>query len=156
MQQPPRVPRWSTAGKRLIIQLLPKTNLEAVGESRAEIDVPATGEPTQVYFDVRPTDVGEASAWVVVRQGQIPLVTLKLTAARDGRRVERPRPRKRTSAEAQAADAAAARGAAPPARASASGSEEAASRTSTNSRRLHSASLIPTSRGRSPATCRVM
>jgi hypothetical protein len=89
--------------KRLIIQLLLKTNLEAVDESRAEIDVPATGEATQVYFDVRPTDVGDASAWVVVRQGQIPLVTLKLTAAVTGTASARPTA-KRTSAEAQAAD----------------------------------------------------
>jgi hypothetical protein len=67
-------------GKRLIIQVLPKTNVEIVGESRAEIDVPATGEPQTVYFDVRATDSGQASVWVVARQGQIPLVTLKLTA----------------------------------------------------------------------------
>ena len=67
-------------GKRLILQVLPKTNVEVVGESRAEIDVPATGEPQTVYFDVRAPDTGQASLWVVARQGQVPLVTLKLTA----------------------------------------------------------------------------
>jgi hypothetical protein len=68
-------------GRRLIVQVLPKTNVEMVGESRAELDVPASGEPQTVYFDVRPTDVGQASLWVVARQGQVPLVTLKLTAS---------------------------------------------------------------------------
>jgi hypothetical protein len=67
-------------GRRLIIQVLPKIGVEVVGESRAEIEIPATGEPTTVYFDIRPTDSGQASVWVVARQGQIPLVTLKLTA----------------------------------------------------------------------------
>ena len=67
-------------GKRLIIQVLPKANVTMVSESRAEIDVPATGQPQTVYFDVRATDSGQASLWVVARQGQIPLVTLKLTA----------------------------------------------------------------------------
>ena len=57
-------------GKRLIIQVLPKMNIEVVGESRAEIDVPATGEPQTVYFDVRATDSGEASLWVVARRGR--------------------------------------------------------------------------------------
>jgi hypothetical protein len=91
--------------KRLIIQLLPKANLEAVGESRVEIDVPATGDPTHVYFDVRPTDAGEARAWVVVRQGQIPLITLRLTAIISDA-VSAGHTAKRTSAEGQAADVA--------------------------------------------------
>ena len=69
------------SGRRLIIQVLPKTNVEVVGESRAEIDVPASGEPQTVYFDIRPTDQGQGSLWVVARQGQLPLVTLKLTAS---------------------------------------------------------------------------
>ena len=67
-------------GKRLILQVLPKTNIEVVGESRAEIDVPATGEPQTLYFDVRAPVSGQASLWVVARQGQVPLITLKLTA----------------------------------------------------------------------------
>ena len=92
-------------GKRLILQVLPKTNVEVVGESRAEIDVPATGDPQTVYFDLRPTDPGNASVWVVVRQGQIPLVTLKLTA-RITRAASRAHTAKRSSAEAQAGDAA--------------------------------------------------
>ena len=55
-------------GRRLIIQVLPKASVEVVGESRIEIDIPATGQPTTVYFDLRPTDSGEASVWVVARQ----------------------------------------------------------------------------------------
>ena len=42
-------------GRRLIIQVLPKASVEVVGESQIEIDIPATGQPTTVYFDLRPT-----------------------------------------------------------------------------------------------------
>jgi len=87
--------------KRMIIQILPKTNVETVGESRAEIDVPATGEPQTVYFDLRPTDPGNASVWVVVRQGQIPLITLRLIA-RVALAASRTRTSARRSAEAEA------------------------------------------------------
>jgi len=43
-------------GKSLIIQVLPKANVETVGAGRAEIDVPASRDPQTVYFDLRPTD----------------------------------------------------------------------------------------------------
>jgi hypothetical protein len=91
-------------GKRLIIQVLPKANVEMVGESRAEIDVPATGQPQTVYFDIRATDSGQASLWVVARQGQVPLVTLKLTA-RVALAGSRARSTARRSAEGQASGA---------------------------------------------------
>jgi hypothetical protein len=84
-------------GRRLIIQVLPKTGVEIVGESRADIEVPATGQPTTVIFDVRPTDSGQASLWVVVRQGQVPLITLKLTADVVGAGSPAPSPGRRTA-----------------------------------------------------------
>ena len=64
--------------RKLILQLLPKVNFDAVGESRAELDVPAPGQPKQCYFDVQPTNEGDGEIWVVIRQGQVPLVNLIL------------------------------------------------------------------------------
>jgi hypothetical protein len=64
--------------RKLILQLLPKVNFDAVGETRLELDVPAAGEPKQCYFDVQPTNEGGGEIWVVVRQGQVPLVNLIL------------------------------------------------------------------------------
>jgi hypothetical protein len=66
--------------RKLIIQLHPKANVEVAGESRAEIDPPAPKKPQSLYFDIRPADLGRAELWVVVRQGQMPLTTLKLKA----------------------------------------------------------------------------
>src|SRR5204863_6931019 len=64
--------------RKLILQLLPKVNFDAVGENRAELDVPAPGQPKQCYFDVQPTNEGDGEIWVVIRQGQVPLVNLIL------------------------------------------------------------------------------
>ena len=64
--------------RKLILQLLPKVNFDAVGETRAEFDVPAAGEPKQCYFDVQSTNEGDGEIWVVIRQGQVPLVNLIL------------------------------------------------------------------------------
>ena len=64
--------------RKLILQLLAKVNFDAVGDSRAEFDVPATGQPKQCYFDVQPTNEGDGEIWVVIRQGQVPLVNLIL------------------------------------------------------------------------------
>lgn len=65
-------------GRKLILQLLPKVNFDAAGESRAELEVPVAGEPKQCYFDVQPTNEGDGEIWVVIRQGQVPLVNLIL------------------------------------------------------------------------------
>ena len=156
--------RWSTQcssrrgaaavdpGKRLIIQLLLKTNLEAVDESRAEIDVPATGEATQVYsMSGRRTPAKRGPGRGPT--GPDPARHPQTDGRRDGPASARPTA-KRTSAEGRLPTSARSRSRSTSS-ASASGSEAAATRTSTNSRRLHSASLIRTSRGRSPATCRV-
>ena len=78
------------SGRKLIVQVLPKANVEVVGDDRVEIDPPGAGEPQALYFDIRPTDLGQAEVWVVVRQGQLPLTTLEL-AAPVTRSTERPR-----------------------------------------------------------------
>jgi hypothetical protein len=84
------------ASRKLIVQLVPKTNFDAVGDTRLELDVPAAGEPTQFYFDVQPTNEGEGEIWIVIRQGQVPLVNLilrpRIVAARAGvsRRINAP------------------------------------------------------------------
>jgi hypothetical protein len=65
-------------GRKLIFQLLAKVNFDVAGDSRAELDVPAPGQPKQCYFDVQPTNEGDGEIWVVVRQGQMPLVNLIL------------------------------------------------------------------------------
>lgn len=67
-------------GKQLIVQVLPKANVEVVGDDRVEIVPPGPGESQALYFDIRPTDLGPAEVWVVVRQGQMPLTTLELSA----------------------------------------------------------------------------
>jgi hypothetical protein len=85
--------------KRLIIQVLPKSNIHLESDGRAEIEVPATGDPQTIYFDLRPTDPGQAVVWVVARQGQVPLLTLKLTA--DIRSTAAGRSSKRASAESE-------------------------------------------------------
>ena len=64
--------------RKLILHLLAKVNFESLGESRVELDIPAAGQPAQCYFDVQPTHEGEGEIWVVVRQGQVPLVNLIL------------------------------------------------------------------------------
>jgi hypothetical protein len=64
--------------KQLIIQVIPKENFETVEDNRVEIDPPAPGAPQQCYFDVRPTHIGQGELWVIARQGQVSLITLKL------------------------------------------------------------------------------
>jgi hypothetical protein len=139
-------------GKRLIIQVLPKANVATVDDSRTEIDVPATGEPQTVYFDLRPTDSGRASVWVVARQGQIPLVTLKLTA-RVVLAGSRARSTARRSAEGESS------GAAPLTEPLHQLRISQAERGGTlyyeyELERRHSTFLIASNRGRSPATRR--
>ena len=66
------------ADRKLLIQAIPKKNFELQDEGREEIDPPAPGKPQTLYFDVRATDEGDGEVWIVVRQGQVPLVTLPL------------------------------------------------------------------------------
>jgi hypothetical protein len=64
--------------KELIIHVIPKVNFETIGEVRIIIDPPEPGTPKQLYFDLRPTHLGDGEVWMIARQGQIPLVTLVL------------------------------------------------------------------------------
>jgi hypothetical protein len=64
--------------RRLVLQLIPKTNANVVGEDRVDLAVPAQGEMYDLYFDVRATHAGACEVWIVVRQGPMPLATLRL------------------------------------------------------------------------------
>ena len=65
----------------LQVQVLPKKNFETIGPDIPEqvVDPPAAGQPHQLVFSVRATDLGPGEVWVVVRQAQVPLLTLVLT-----------------------------------------------------------------------------
>lgn len=69
--------------ERIIFQVIPKTNFEAVDNSRIELDPKVISQSEEVettlYFDLRATHVGEGEVWVILRQGQAPLLTLTLT-----------------------------------------------------------------------------
>ncbi|WP_165069612.1 DUF7379 domain-containing protein [Paludisphaera rhizosphaerae] len=88
--------------RKLLIQVLPKVNFESVDEDWVEIDPPKPGEPTPLYFILRPTHVGEGEVRVVARQGQVPLVTLVLKPQIVKTRGKSPR---RASASATTAEA---------------------------------------------------
>lgn len=62
----------------LIIQIVPRTNIELVTDGRVEIPVPAAGDPAQLFFDVKATHLGPAEVWVVMRQDSLPILTLRL------------------------------------------------------------------------------
>jgi hypothetical protein len=66
------------AGEKLIVHVAPKANFVNQGDSRAEVDPPATAEPILLSFDVQATDVGPGAVWVIIRQGVAPIVVLKL------------------------------------------------------------------------------
>jgi len=66
--------------RRITLEVLPKANVEVVGEDRADVPVPGVAETSDAYFDIRPTDIGICQVWVVVRQGPVPLLTLRLEA----------------------------------------------------------------------------
>ena len=62
----------------LLLQVIPKTNFTVVGEDCIEIDPPTVGNPRIHHFELRATHIGKGEVWIVVRQGQIPLSTIKL------------------------------------------------------------------------------
>ncbi|MGG6239682.1 DUF7363 domain-containing protein [Nodosilinea sp. AN01ver1] len=64
--------------KSLIVHVIPKVNFESVGESHVEIESLNIETPQHLYFDLRPTHLGEGEVWVVFRQSQLPLLTLAL------------------------------------------------------------------------------
>ncbi len=70
--------------KELIVQVLPKQNVETLGDDRVTTAVPAAGEVAEFLFDVRATHGGDGEVWVVLRQGPAVLVTLRLTVTVSG------------------------------------------------------------------------
>ncbi len=66
------------SSRKLIVQLIAKTNFDAVGETRVELELPAPTKPESCYFDVAATNEGGGEIWIVTRQGQVPLITLIL------------------------------------------------------------------------------
>ncbi len=84
--------------RKIVVQIIPRANFEIVGDDRAECDPPEVDQPTRLYFDVRPTQLGEAELWVVIRQGQVPISTLMLKPLVVERR---PRSVKQSPAEAR-------------------------------------------------------
>ncbi len=67
------------ANEKLIVQIAERRNFRVDGERRVEIDVPGPDYEASVSFDVTGLVAGtQGELWVQVRQGPVPLVTLKL------------------------------------------------------------------------------
>lgn len=62
----------------LIIQLIPKTNLEIVGEDRYTLAPESVTGEVELMFDIRATASGDGELWVLVRHGALRLATLTL------------------------------------------------------------------------------
>jgi hypothetical protein len=62
----------------LIVQAIPRANVAIVGTSEVRIPVPRPGEPAHCSFTIKATHASEGRVWVVVRQDQLPLLTLVL------------------------------------------------------------------------------
>jgi hypothetical protein len=65
-----------TSERPLIVQAIARNNFAVVGDDRIEVNPPSKKESRHIYFDLRPTDLGEGEVWIVVRQGQMLLLTL--------------------------------------------------------------------------------
>lgn len=64
--------------KDIIIQVLARKHCIVSGDSRIEVPVPATGDETQLFFDIIPKHEGIGEVNVIVRQGNRPIANLKL------------------------------------------------------------------------------
>ncbi|HMN95735.1 MAG TPA: CHAT domain-containing protein [Phycisphaerales bacterium] len=64
--------------RSVIVEVTAKSQIEIVGEDRAEIAVPEPGSPAELAFDIRGTDLGPAELWVSLRQRAQPLLRLVL------------------------------------------------------------------------------
>jgi hypothetical protein len=92
----------ATAAEKIIVQVITKVNFATVGDDRAEIDVPAPGEPAVIYFDVKAIHEGDGEIWVIARQRQSAIARLVLRPAIMGKQELSAA---RTRAEAHAAEA---------------------------------------------------
>lgn len=82
------------ATKKLIVQIAERRNFRVDAERRVEIDVPEPGDEASVSFDVTGLVAGEeGELWVQVRQGPVPLTTLKLRPRIVASASTRPAPR---------------------------------------------------------------
>lgn len=68
------------AGDRpLVFDVRARKGFEVLGEARTEMEALQPGDaPIDLFFDVRATDIGPGEVDVIVRQGQVPLVMLKM------------------------------------------------------------------------------
>jgi len=64
--------------RKLIVELIPKKNFIAAGETRLEAPLPDPGKPAQYVFDVKATHAGDGEILVRIRQGMQPLANLTL------------------------------------------------------------------------------
>ncbi len=64
--------------RKLTVELIPKKNFVAAGETRVEAELPVPGSPDTYIFDVKATDPGPGEILVRIRQGMQPLVNLLL------------------------------------------------------------------------------
>lgn len=62
----------------LIVQLIPKSNLEIVGEDRFQLAPQSVENRIELAFDLRGTSAGTGELWVLVRHGALTLATLQL------------------------------------------------------------------------------
>jgi hypothetical protein len=66
--------------KKLIVQVMPRSQFEVKGDDRYEFDPPPPGRTLRLFFDVVGTNEGDGEVWIVVRQGQIGIATMVLKA----------------------------------------------------------------------------
>jgi len=64
--------------KKIILQVIARKNFQIHGESRAELEPLSRGQSELRMFAAIPTHLGPGELWVIVHQGPVPLVTLKL------------------------------------------------------------------------------
>jgi hypothetical protein len=64
--------------RKLIVQIIPKTNLEVIGDDRFEMPPLTEARTTELMFDVEGTNEGPGEVWIIIRQGPTKLVTLVL------------------------------------------------------------------------------
>ena len=88
--------------KKIIVQVVPRSQFEVHGDDRAEFDPPPQGKTLRLFFDVVGTNEGYGEVWVVVRQEQIGIATMVLKARVVAHRAAAPT---RTVARTQTAEA---------------------------------------------------
>ncbi len=91
----------AVAARKLVVQVIPRAQF-SIDEDRCTVDIPETGKPKSLFFDLTATHEGVGEIWVVIRQDQAPICTLvlqpKVVAATSGTQ-------RRLHAESEADDA---------------------------------------------------